>query len=194
NPAIAVNPASVPTGTAGTAFSQALSSTGGTGATTFTVSSGALPAGVSLSSGGLLSGPPPATGTFNFTATATDTVGASGSRAYTLTINAGVVVNPASLPSWTRNLAYSQMVSATGGNGSYTFSVSAGALPSGLTLTAATGALSGTPTTAGTFNFTGTATDGLGASGSRAYSATIAAAITVNPATLPTAVVATAYN
>ena len=194
NAAIAVNPASVAAGTVGAAYSQAISSTGGTGATAFTLTAGALPAGLSLSSAGLLSGAPSANGSFNFTVTATDTVGATGSRAYTLAINAGIVVNPASLPNWTQGLAYSQSVGATGGNGSFTFAVTTGALPSGLSLSGATGALTGTPSAAGTYNFTVTATDGLAATGSRAYSVTIAAPIVVNPASLPTPVVGTAYS
>ena len=89
------------------------------------------------------------------------------------------------LPNGTVGIAYNQTVTAVGGNGSYTFSVTAGSLPAGLSLNAATGAITGTPTTAATSNFTITATDGLGATGARAYSVTINAAITVNPATLP---------
>ena len=108
-------------------------------------------------------------------------------------MNAGVTVNPATLPNGTVGVSYSQTVSATGGNGSYTFSVSAGSLPAGLSLNAATGAITGTPTTAATSNFTITATDGLGATGARAYSVTINAAITVNPATLPNGTLGTAY-
>ena len=91
-----------------------------------------------------------------------------GARAYAVTINAAITVNPATLPNGTVGIAYSQTVSATGGTGSYTFSVSAGSLPAGLSLNAATGAITGTPTTAATSNFTITATDGLGATGARA--------------------------
>ena len=108
---------------------------------------------------------------------------AFGTRAYTVTIAAApIVVNPASLPAATVGTAYSQTVSATGGTGSYTYSVSAGALPAGLTLNAARGVISGTPTTAGASSFTIRATDGSGAFGTRAYSVTTNAAVTVNPA------------
>ena len=55
---------------------------------------------------------------------------------------------------------FTQTVTATGGTGSYVFSVSAGSLPAGLTLNAATGVISGTPTTAATSSFTITATGG----------------------------------
>ena len=177
------------------AYSQTVSATGGTGAYTFSVSVGSLPAGLSLNAGtGAITGTPTTAATSNFTITATDGLGATGARAYSVTMNAGVAVNPATLPNGTVGVAYSQTVSATGGNGSYTFSVSAGSLPAGLSLNAATGAITGTPTAAATSNFTITATDGLGATGARAYSVTINAAITVNPATLPNGTVGTAYS
>ena len=195
NAAITVNPATLPNGSVGIAYSQTVSATGGNGSYTFSVSAGTLPAGLSLNAGtGLISGTPTTAATSNFTVTATDGIGATGARAYSVTINAGVAVNPATLPNGTVGVAYSQTISATGGNGSYTFSVSAGSLPAGLSLNAATGAITGTPTTAATSNFTITATDGLGATGSQAYAVTINAAITVNPATLPNGTVGTAYS
>ena len=143
---------------------------------------------------GVISGTTTSAATSNFTVTATDTVGATGSRAYSVVINAAIAVNPATLPVGVVGTAYSQSISAAGGNGSYTFGVSAGALPAGLVLNTASGLLSGTPSATGTANFTVTATDGLGATGSRAYSVTINAAITVNPATLPAAVIGAAYS
>lgn len=65
--------------------------------------------------------------------------------------------------------AYTGAVAATGGTGPYTYAVTSGALPAGLTL-ASDGAISGTPTTAGTSAFTVTATDANDATGSREYS------------------------
>ena len=99
---------------------------------------------------GAITGTPTTAATSNFTITATDGLGATGARAYAVTINAAITVNPATLPNGTVGVAYSQTVSATGGNGSYTFSVSAGSLPAGLSLNAGTGAITGTPTTAAT--------------------------------------------
>jgi hypothetical protein len=195
NAAIAVNPASLPAGTVGTAYSQAVSATGGTGSYTFSVSAGSLPAGLTLNPGtGAITGTPSASGTSNFTITATDGNSATGSRAYIVTINAAITVNPASLPAGTAGTAYSQSVSATGGTGSYTFSVSAGTLPAGLTLNASTGAITGTPSASGTGNFTITATDGNSATGSRAYIVTINPAITVNPSSLANGTVGIAYS
>ena len=87
-----------------------------------------------------------------------------------------VTVNPATLPNGAFNTAYSQTLTATSANGGvapYTFSVTAGALPAGLTLSSA-GVLSGTPTAAGSFNFTVQATSTNGFSGTRAYTLVIA--------------------
>ena len=80
-----------------------------------------------------------------------------------------ITLNPATLPNGTAGTAYSTTVSATGGTAPYTFALTAGTLPAGLTLNPVTGQISGTPTTAGTSNFTVTATDALGCVGSRAY-------------------------
>ncbi len=193
--AIIVNPASLPNGTVGTAYSRTVSATGGTGSKTFSVSAGALPAGLSLNAAtGVISGTPTSAGVYNFTIRGTDSIGAIGTRAYSVTINPAIVVNPTTLPGGTLGTAYSQTVSATGGTGSYTYSVSAGSLGAGLTLNASTGVISGTPSTTGTRSFTIRATDGIGATGSRAYSVTIAAAIVVNPATLPGGTVGSAYS
>jgi hypothetical protein len=87
-----------------------------------------------------------------------------------------IAIAPASLSNGMVAAAYSQTLTASGGTAPYTYAITAGALPSGLTLTSA-GVLSGTPTTSGTFSFTVTATDALAASGqnggSRAYTVVI---------------------
>ena len=90
--------------------------------------------------------------------------------------------------------ASSFTIRATDGSGSYTFGISAGSLPTGLSLNASTGAITGTPGTAASNSFTISATDGNGATGSRPYSVTINAAVTVNPASLPGGTVGAAYN
>ncbi|HXH39082.1 MAG TPA: ice-binding family protein [Thermoanaerobaculia bacterium] len=100
-----------------------------------------------------------------------------------------ITVNPATLPNGSVGVAYNQTVSASGGTAPFTFSVSSGALPTGLLLNSATGAITGTPTTAQTFTFTITATDANGCTGSRQYTITIASpgcpAIVLSPSTLP---------
>ena len=59
-------------------------------------------------------------------------------------------------------VAYSSALTATGGVAPYTFSISSGSLPPGLTLNASTGAITGTPTTAGTYSYTAKVTDSTG--------------------------------
>ncbi|RZJ09272.1 MAG: hypothetical protein EOO54_22240, partial [Haliea sp.] len=91
-------------------------------------------------------------------------------------VTVGITVNPATLPNGAFGTAYSQTLSATSANGGvapYTFAVSAGAMPAGLALSPA-GALTGTPTAAGSFNFTVTATSSNNFSGTRAYTLAIA--------------------
>ncbi|MHB8680279.1 MAG: putative Ig domain-containing protein, partial [Rudaea sp.] len=177
-PTITLAPATLPAATVAAAYSQTISASGGTAPYTFAVTSGSLPAGLTLSSAGVLSGTPTAGGTFNFTVTATDSSTGTGpykgSLAYTLTVNAPTItLSPTSLPNGTNNVAYaSQTITASGGTSPYTYAVTSGALPPGLTLSSA-GVLSGTPTAGGTFNFTVTATDsstGTGPyKGSQAY-------------------------
>jgi subtilisin-like proprotein convertase family protein len=79
-----------------------------------------------------------------------------------------IAIAPSPLPPAVVGLPYSQTLTASGTAGPYTYAVTAGALPTGLTLTAS-GILSGTPTSNATFNFTVTATDAAGCSGSQAY-------------------------
>ncbi|MCC5069121.1 putative Ig domain-containing protein [Xanthomonas campestris] len=199
---VTVGPASLPAATAGSAYSQNLSASGGTAPYSFAVTAGALPAGLTLSAAGVLSGTPTATGSFNFTATATDSGGSptSGNRAYTLTVAGATVTLPAaSLPAGTAGQAYSGALNpATGGIPPYTYAVTAGALPAGITLNGSSGALTGTPGSVGSFAFSVTATDstsGTPSQGTRGYTLNIAAPpIVVAPSTLPAATRGTAYS
>ncbi len=84
-----------------------------------------------------------------------------------------ITLFPDSLPNGTVSAVYSQTITASGGVAPYSYSVSTGTLPAGLTLDANTGEISGTPTAAGTSNFTITATDENDCTGSRDYSITV---------------------
>ncbi len=193
---ITINPMALPAGQIGAPYNQNLTASGGFAPYAFSVIAGALPANMTLSAAGVLSGAPTQFGVFNFTVQAADQNGCSGSRVYALTINScpPIAVNPASLPAGTVGAAYNQALSASGGGPRYTLSVTAGALPTGLSLTAG-GVLLGVPRQTGAFNFTIRATDANGCMGARAYTLTIdCATITVNPATPPNGTVGSPYN
>lgn len=85
-PSFTISPSSLPGGTAGVAYFQSFSQTGALGAPSYSVTAGALPAGLTLSSSGTISGTPSATGTFNFTLAVSDASGCSGSQAYSINI------------------------------------------------------------------------------------------------------------
>lgn len=185
-PIITVNPATLPDGIVGTPYNQIVSATGGTAPYTFSVSSGSLPTGLALNgTTGAITGTPTTAGTFTFTITARDANGCLGSRLYTVTIAAAgcpvITLNPATLPPGIVGSPYSQAVTATGGTAPYAYAISSGALPAGLTINAATGVISGTPTTPGLFNFTVQATATGGCVGARPYTLAIAAAVPVIP-------------
>ncbi|HNQ78693.1 MAG TPA: putative Ig domain-containing protein [Acidobacteriota bacterium] len=80
-----------------------------------------------------------------------------------------ITIAPATLPAATVGVAYSQTLTASGGTAPYTFEVTSGVLPAGLTLNPTTGVISGTPTTGGTYTFTITATDSTACTGTITY-------------------------
>ena len=180
---LAVTTASLPNATVGAAYSQTLAAAGGTAPYSWAVTSGALPAGLSLNaSSGLVSGTPTSIGTSNFTVTVTDAVLATASQPLQITVDPQtLVITTSTLATGTVGQAYSDALAATGGVAPYTWSVTAGALPAGLVLDAWTGAITGTPTAAGTFNFTAEVSDSQGTPAT----ATKPLSITVNAAGSP---------
>ncbi len=153
-PGPSMNFAAPPGGWTNTVYGYTLTESGGTAPFTWSVSSGSLPAGISLSPDGNLSGTPTATGTSSFTVKVTDANGQSATQATSITVAAGVSTTFAAPPTAVVNTAYSYTLTAAGGTTPYTWSVNAGTLPAGLTLSSA-GVLSGTPTTTGSFHLLG---------------------------------------
>ncbi len=186
DPALTVTTTTLPGWTVGQSYSQAVAVTGGIGAHTFAVTAGGLPPGLSLNdTSGVLSGTPTTTSTspYSFTVTATDAAGVTASASYSVTINADPTLN-ATLPNWNANQPYSATVAGSGGTAPFTFTVTTGALPAGLSLNTSTAAITGTPTTTGFSSFTVTDTDAAGVTASASYSITITAVLTLH-ATLP---------
>lgn len=206
-PALAITNTSLAAGVTGTAYSQTLAATGGVKSYTWAISSGSLPAGLSLnSSSGAITGTPtgPLVGTISFTVQVTDSgtpTHNTKSAALSIAVSAPALsVTTTSLAGGTLGTAYSASVAATGGITPYAWSVSAGSLPAGLTLNASTGAITGTPTgnVTGPVSFTVKVTD---AETPTALSATANLSITitapplsVTTTTLPTGVVNSTYS
>ncbi len=195
NPAITISPASLPSTTSGASYSQNFSTTGGTGAITFTGIS--LPGWLSLTSGGSLTGTAPAETSptpFPFSVRATDANNAITINNYTVTVNPVPIITTTSpLPPWTVNRPYSQTINATGGTGSLTFSDAGATLPAWLNITSG-GLLSGTPPASGPVNFTLKVTDSASQSSTKAFSLTINAAPAVTTSSLPAITSGLAYN
>jgi hypothetical protein len=142
-------------GKAGIPYNETLSVVGGQAPFSFSLVQGNLPPGLTLNpTTGQISGTVAFPGTWNFIIQVTNAQGFVGMRSYTLVITCPTIVfNPATLPGGAVGVAYNQTVSATPATGQYSFAVTGGALPAGLNLNGATGAITGTPTLAGTYNF-----------------------------------------
>ena len=143
---------SIPDGAVGAAYSAVIaSSTHGFPPFTFSLTGGLLPPGLNLSSSGVVSGVPTVPGSFTFSVRAVDQVGNFMQR--TMTVCA-VGISPASLPNATQGANYKQVLTAPiCAIAPFSYQVTSGTLPPGLTLNEFTGTISGIPTTQGVFNF-----------------------------------------
>lgn len=171
-PALQTTPTSLAAATAGTAYTPTLSTSGGAAPYGYQVI-GNLPPGLSLSQGGVFSGAPTAAGTYSFSIRVTDSSSGDGPMSrdtpYSLVVNAPQLAFAlSSLPQTSTATGYSQRLQVSGGAAPYRFAISAGALPSGLSL-GSDGTFSGTPQGAGSYAFTVTVTDANNFSADQAY-------------------------
>ena len=151
----------LPAATSGSPYSRQIQTSGGLAPITYSSIGGSLPSGLSLnSSTGVISGTPTSSGNYSFTVRAEDScvspfagIGQRIDRTFSLQVNCPSFSNSAgSPPSGTVGQAFSFQYTMTGGIGPYTYSLSSGSLPNGLALSSS-GLISGTPTTAGTYNY-----------------------------------------
>ncbi len=210
-PVITLAPTTLPGGRVAVAYSQTITGSGGTAPYTFAVVAGTLPAGLTLTSSGVLAGTPTTAGSSTFTIRGTDANSCSADLVATIVIAAApvpppvcpvITLAPNPVPNGTVGVAYSVTMSGSGGTAPYSFGVPLGTLPAGLTLTDA-GVLAGTPTTAGSSTFTIRGTDAVGCFAEIVSTVVIAAApvpppvcpvITLAPNPLPNGTVGVAYS
>jgi len=202
----AVTTGALAAGAVGTPYLQSMAASGGVAPYAWTITSGTLPACLTMNAAGVISGTPTAScvGTTNLTFKVTDSGTATAlsatSASLGLTINAApaiVMPAPGTLAAGTYNVAYAGSVAATaGGSGAITSTVTAGSLPTGLTLNSLNGVITGTPTAVGPFNFTIKDADAFGDSNTQAYTITVSypALSITSPATLPGGYAGAAYS
>jgi hypothetical protein len=182
---LAISTTALPSATSNQTYSASLAATGGTPPYDWLVASGQLPPGLSLSSSGGISGTPTTSGAYGFTVEVVDSSATPQTASEPLSISvASAAVSSSPLAITTAALLqayvperYAGLVQVAGGTPGYTWTISAGQLPAGLTLSPATGEISGTPSAQGNFSFTVTVTDSSSPpqTASAAYSVVVSA-------------------
>src|SRR5581483_5809907 len=191
-PKLTITTTSLPNGTAGSSYSQSITASGGTAPYSWAFTAGSLPSGLSLNaSNGAIAGTPSSANTYNFTVQVTDAAGATASNPFTLTITT------TSLPNGTVGSSYSQSITASGGTAPYSWAVTSGSLPPGLSLNASNGLIAGTPSAADTYNFTVQAKDASSATATQTFTVTIAPntpKLSITTTSLPNGTVGESYS
>ena len=183
-----------PSGEVGIFYTTSLIASGGVTPYAWSVVAGSLPAGLTINpTTGAISGIPTAQGTSNFTVQVEDSTNATATATASITIYSPLTLAGGPQPEGTVGVPYATSLVAAGGVTPYSWSIVAGALPAGLSISPTTGLISGTPTVKGTANFTVQVKDSLNAT------ATAAVAITINSPlamtnTLPNGTVGVAYS
>jgi hypothetical protein len=178
---LAITTTALPNAVRGQFYSTGLAAAGADGAYTWLVETGSLPAGVSLSNAGIISGTPTTEQVARFTARVRSGDGQSAARDFAITVTAPPTGGPALsirnvvLPPALANQTYTPLLSSAGGDGSaVSWSIAAGSLPPGVALSAG-GSFSGRATSAGTFPLTIRASNTSGQTVDKAFSISVVA-------------------
>ena len=148
---LSVSTSSLPTGEVSSSYSGVLAAAGGSAPYHWALASGTLPSGLTLAASGTITGTP--TAAANATAiglrvTDSGSPVQTTSRVLSLTIAPALAVTTTSLAAAQVGKPYTATLAAAGGTSPLTWSITAGSLPAGLSLTPSTGVIAGTPTTA----------------------------------------------
>ncbi len=185
----------LPSGTTGEAYSATLTATGGVPPYTWSVASGALPAGLTLDSTGQLSGKPAQSGAFDFRARVRDSAGTTAERDFKISVAAALVLTGRALPDASVGANYSYTLQASGGAEPYTWTISSGSLPAGLALDSHSGVISGKPATPGLRTFSVSVSDAAGQDAAATFTLNVASTLAITSTSpLPGAAAGTDYS
>ena len=168
---LTITTSSLPPAVFGATYNYPLSATGGTAPYRWTLISGTLPPGLSLSLAGYIVGTCTGSGVFTITVQATDSTSPtaqSATRVLTVDSNTSLSITSGPLPPAQLGQGYTSSLTAAGGVPPYTWSILGSPLPSGLSLST-TGTISGAPTTAGTTSVSFQVADSAGNTTNRTF-------------------------
>ena len=188
----------LPGATVGTPYSVQLAAAQGFAPYHWVVEDGLLPAGLRLNTAtGLISGTPTAQATtmvFTIVVTDVDNPPSHDSREFRIVL--GMTITTTTLPNAAAGQAYNQTIGVAGGKAPYTFSITSGQLPAGLSLGSSSGTITGTPdpNTAATTTFTVNVTDSDTPPATVSKDLKIVVPVTISTDTLPGATVGVPYG
>jgi len=149
---LGITTTSLPNGEVTASYAATLTAINGNPPYTWSISAGTLPAGLSLSTNGSISGVPTVAGTSSFTVKVTDSVQQTATGNLGITIVGLPQITTLSLPGGRVGSPYSAGIAVSGGTAPFVWTLASGSLPPGLTLLPLNGTIAGTPTTAGTYS------------------------------------------
>ncbi|MGN6763697.1 MAG: putative Ig domain-containing protein, partial [Rhizobiaceae bacterium] len=193
---ITFSPAALPDAVKGERYSQQISASGSYLDFTYSITGGDIAHEFSISSDGKLTGTPTETGSHTIEITATNSRSERKTQTYTFNVAeiAEITIDPTTIPDGEVGASYGPLkLTASGGTAPYTFRITAGVMPAGISLRS-DGTIQGTPTNSGIANFTVEVTDANSATAMRSYSLTIKSPdVLVSVPSLPDGKVNTAY-
>ena len=192
---LAITSTTLPTATRNVLYSAVFSADGGTTPYTWTLGDGQLPPGLTLAGGGTLSGSPSAIGSYRFSILVTDATGQTATSSFAVTVTDPLLITTGSTLAVTLAKTVNIALNATGGTQPYSWSITTGTLPAGLTLSAA-GIITGTLTSAATATVTISVRDSAAAPAivSQVFTITAAGSLAISTSSLPTAYLGSPYT